>query len=200
MSKTYSMPKSQYDAPDSNNLVYLLNRSFETTGMKLLKIAADEIDRLHDLIREFHPDANLETSVDEPVVVRMAVVLKVVSRYFNVTVTAMTSTARKIEIINARHMAMYVGKTLTDLSFPQVGAWFDRDHTTVMHAYQKIDELVKTNPKIKEHVDNITAMCLSDARLEQARMKEIELCPPKNPNLSLRVKPRKPQILLSPKP
>ena len=164
MSKTYSMPKSQYDAPDSNNLVYLLNRSFETTGMKLLKIAADEIDRLHDLIREFHPDANLETSVDEPVVVRMAVVLKVVSRYFNVTVTAMTSTARKIEIINARHMAMYVGKTLTDLSFPQVGAWFDRDHTTVMHADRKVRQLMTERRSIFNQVTELTNRIKSQAR------------------------------------
>lgn len=198
MSKTYKMPKSQ-EATDSNNLVYLLERSYETTGLKLLKIAAQEIEHLHEIIREFRPEANIDSVIDEPIVIRMAVVMKSVSRYFNVGVTHLTSQSRKLELIHARHVAMYVGKKYTDLSYPQIGAWFDRDHTTVIHAYEKIDNLVSTNPKIKEHVDSVVAMCIEYARLEMVRIKELELCP-QTRNLSLRVKPVKPQMMQSPKP
>lgn len=198
MSKTYRMPKSQETA-DSNNLVYLLQRSHEVTGMKLLKIAADEIERLHEIIREIKPEIDIDASVDEPIVIRMAVVLKSTSKYFNTTVASLTSQARNLELINARHVAMYVAKQHTDLSYPQIGAWFNRDHTTIVHAFQKIDKLVKTNTKIKEHVDAVVAMCVEYSRLEMIHIKELELCPTKK-NLSLRAKPMKPQMLQYPKP
>lgn len=198
MSKTYRMPKSQETA-DSNNLVYLLERSHEVTGMKLLKIAAEEIERLHEIIREIKPDIDIDANVEDPIVIRMSVVLKSTAKFFNTTVAALTSQSRNVQLIHARQIAMYVARENTDLSYPQIGAWFNRDHTTIVHGYQKIDSLIKTNAEIKEHVDAVVAMCVEYARLEMIHIKELELCPPKK-NLSIRVRPTKPQTPQYPKP
>ena len=51
---------------------------------------------------------------------------------------------------------MYLTRELTDLSLPQVGEYFGgKDHTTVLHAYNKIKEDVNKNSETKKLVDNI---------------------------------------------
>jgi chromosomal replication initiator protein len=53
-------------------------------------------------------------------------------------------------------MAMALSKELTNLSLPDIGdAFGGRDHTTVIHACRKIDELVKTDAKIKDDYESL---------------------------------------------
>lgn len=61
------------------------------------------------------------------------------SSYFSVTIDALCSADRSRTLVNARQIAMYLCRELTDLSLPKIGQLFgNRDHTTVMHAYRKI--------------------------------------------------------------
>jgi len=59
--------------------------------------------------------------------------------YFSVSIDALCSADRSRVLVNARQIAMYLCRELTDLSLPKIGQLFgNRDHTTVMHAYRKI--------------------------------------------------------------
>lgn len=59
--------------------------------------------------------------------------------YFSVSLDALCSADRSRVLVNARQIAMYLCRELTDLSLPKIGQLFgNRDHTTVMHAYRKI--------------------------------------------------------------
>jgi chromosomal replication initiator protein len=61
------------------------------------------------------------------------------SRYFNLDSAEVLSMKRDRALVNARHIAMYLCRELTDLSLPRIGNWFGgRDHSTVMHASSKI--------------------------------------------------------------
>ena len=57
------------------------------------------------------------------------------------------------EIASARQIAMYLAKQLTSRSLPEIGRKFDRDHTTVMHAVRKVEELILEDASLAENVD-----------------------------------------------
>ena len=63
--------------------------------------------------------------------------------YFGVTIEQMGSSERSHNVVEARQIAMYLCRELTDLSLPKIGQAFGRDHTTVMHANKKISKLMK---------------------------------------------------------
>ena len=79
---------------------------------------------------------------------------QVVAEYYNITVEDLKSKKRKADIAFPRHGAIYLCRTLTDESFPKIGIQFGgRDHSTVMHSVDKIDNELKTNPQFKDIID-----------------------------------------------
>ena len=82
---------------------------------------------------------------------------KVTAEYYSIKIDDMTAKTRTKEIATARHVAMYLSRALTDASLPKIGREFGgRDHTTVMHANDKITEELKTNPETEEAVKAIS--------------------------------------------
>jgi chromosomal replication initiator protein len=66
------------------------------------------------------------------------------------------SKKRNKEIAHARHVAMYLARTLTSASLPQIGKNFgDRDHTSVLHACNKIKGMVEDDWRFKEEVEQL---------------------------------------------
>ena len=79
---------------------------------------------------------------------------QVVAEYYNITVEDLKSKKRKADIAFPRQVAIYLCRTLTDESFPKIGIQFGgRDHSTVMHSVDKIDNELKTNPQFKDIID-----------------------------------------------
>ena len=54
-----------------------------------------------------------------------------------------------------RQIAMYLAKLLTLRSLPEIGRKFDRDHTTVMHAVRKVEELIQEDQSVAESVESL---------------------------------------------
>lgn len=70
----------------------------------------------------------------------------VVANYYNLTIQEMKSQRRTRNVAYPRQIAMYLSRKLTDMSLPKIGEEFGgRDHTTVIHAYEKISEALKTD-------------------------------------------------------
>ena len=87
---------------------------------------------------------------------------EIVSKYFGVDVKDLKSSKKSNDIVFPRQIAMYLCRTMANASFPKIGDDFGRrDHTTVMHAYKKIDKELKTNPNTKLIVDNVKKNLLS---------------------------------------
>jgi chromosomal replication initiator protein len=75
---------------------------------------------------------------------------KTVADYFKIKVADMYSKKRSRNVARPRQMAMYLARELTDLSFPEIGQSFGgRDHTTVLHACAKIEELKATDQTLR---------------------------------------------------
>lgn len=87
------------------------------------------------------------------------------AEYFQITIEALRSTDRSRVLVNARQIAMYLCRELTDLSLPKIGQQFGgRDHTTVMHAYRKITEQMKTKRETYTQVTELTNRIKQQAR------------------------------------
>ena len=79
-----------------------------------------------------------------------------VASYFSVTVTDLISKRRTRQIAFPRQIAMYLSRELTELSLPMIGDTFGgRDHTTVLHAYDKISREIKTDPVLDKIVNDL---------------------------------------------
>ncbi len=77
--------------------------------------------------------------------------------YFSLTLDDLCSTSRTRQLVNARQIAMYLTRELTDLSLPKIGQAFGgRDHTTVIHATNKIGGLMQERHAIFDQVQELT--------------------------------------------
>ncbi|CAN1484140.1 DnaA ATPase involved in DNA replication initiation [Candidatus Nanopelagicaceae bacterium] len=77
--------------------------------------------------------------------------------YYSFTIDDLCGTSRSRALVNARQIAMYLCRELTELSLPKIGQTFGgRDHTTVMHADRKIRELMAERRSIYNQVNELT--------------------------------------------
>jgi chromosomal replication initiator protein len=79
-----------------------------------------------------------------------------VSEEFGVSLHDLKTRRRNKNIVLPRQVAMYLSRELTELSLPEIGTFFGgKDHTTVLHSYNKIKEDLNTNEALKEKVDRV---------------------------------------------
>lgn len=81
---------------------------------------------------------------------------KVVSKEYDITVEDLNSKKRTRQIAFPRQIAMYITRELTDLSLPKIGEEFGgRDHSTVIHAYDKIEKTMSDDPIFKIKINEL---------------------------------------------
>ena len=86
-----------------------------------------------------------------------------VSKYFNIDLKDLIGNKRSNDLVFPRQIAMYLCRTVPQLSLPQIGKDFgNRDHTTVMHACNKIEKEMKENKNTKLIVESVKNILLSD--------------------------------------
>jgi chromosomal replication initiator protein len=125
-----------------------LNRIFAYTqlvGRPITIEGAQEV--LHDLLRA----NDRRVTIDE--------IQKRVAEHYNIRLADMHSARRARAIARPRQVAMYLCKQLTPRSLPEIGRKFGgRDHTTVMHAVRKIDELRAADRSMNEDIELLRRM------------------------------------------
>jgi chromosomal replication initiator protein len=125
-----------------------LNRiiaNMQLVGREITLETAQE--ELHDLLRS----RERRVTIDE--------IQRRVAEHFNIRFAEMTSARRARAFARPRQVAMYLSKQLTSRSLPEIGRKFGgRDHTTVMHAVRRIEELKDTDPALAEDVELLRRM------------------------------------------
>ena len=90
----------------------------------------------------------------EPKRVKIEDIQRVVARQYNVSRSDLLSSRRTANVVRPRQVAMYLAKTLTLRSLPEIGRRFGgRDHTTVLHAVRKIEGLVGADMALAEEIE-----------------------------------------------
>jgi chromosomal replication initiator protein len=113
--------------------------------------------------RTFEPDLSIERIDEilshlvrqgEPKRVRVEDIQRIVARHFNVPRSDLLSNRRTRTIVRPRQVAMYLAKTLTPRSLPEIGRRFGgRDHTTVLHAVRKIEGEQSKDAKLSQELE-----------------------------------------------
>ncbi|HLS78541.1 MAG TPA: chromosomal replication initiator protein DnaA [Nocardia sp.] len=102
------------------------------------------------VLRDLMPDtATLE--------INAATIMAVTAEYFNTTLDELTGPGKARPLAQARQIAMYLCRELTDLSLPKIGQAFGRDHTTVMYAEKKVRKEMTERRRVYDQVQELTA-------------------------------------------
>ena len=92
----------------------------------------------------------------EPKRIKIEDIQRVVARQYNVSRSDLLSSRRTANVVRPRQVAMYLAKTLTLRSLPEIGLRFGgRDHTAVLHAVRKIEALVSKDTALSEEVESL---------------------------------------------
>jgi chromosomal replication initiator protein len=107
-----------------------------------------DLNLAKQIVKNFVKNSTREISIDY--------IQKLVCDFYNIPVEAVKSKTRKREIVQARQIAMYFTKDLTKSSLKNIGIFFGgRDHSTVIHACQTVNDLIETDKKFRHDVEEI---------------------------------------------
>jgi chromosomal replication initiator protein len=102
---------------------------------------------LSDLIRQHDKKVTIEE------------IMRKVAEHYCLRLSDMTSARRARAVARPRQVAMFLAKTLTAKSLPEIGRRFGgRDHTTVMHAVRKIEQLAESDAQMAEDIELLRRM------------------------------------------
>jgi chromosomal replication initiator protein len=94
-------------------------------------------------------------SNSKPKLVTPSAIKDVVGQYYSIKIEDFNAKKRNKSIVLPRQIAMFLCRELTDLSLPRIGEEFGRDHTTIMHAYEKISTDMKINSQLKSVLEEL---------------------------------------------
>ena len=108
-----------------------------------------DLEIAEDLLQDLLRASDRRTTIDQ--------IQKKVAEHFNVKISDMHSDRRSRPVARPRQIAMFLAKNLTTRSLPEIGRKFGgRDHTTVIHAIKKVQELVKNDSSLSEDIEILT--------------------------------------------
>ena len=98
----------------------------------------------------------LPNEPEEEKVLTVTAIKEIVADNYDLTIGDLEGKSRKKEIARARHIAIYLSRELTDSSYPALGRKFgNRDHSTIMHSYGKIDDMIDDTPLLFEEIKEL---------------------------------------------
>ncbi len=101
-----------------------------------------------DVLRDLIKDTRINLTIEE--------IQRVTCEYFNISEDLVRAKTRKREVVQARQVAMYFSKQLTQHSLKTIGLHFGgRDHSTVIHSCQSVENQMETEPQFAEMLDEI---------------------------------------------
>ncbi|MDH5281313.1 MAG: chromosomal replication initiation protein DnaA, partial [Thermoleophilia bacterium] len=110
------------------------------------------VDLAEHVLKDVYPQGEAAPEVT------ISRIQEAVSQRFGVTLDELVSPRRSQAVAYPRHVAMYLSRELTDSSLPKIGREFGgRDHTTVIHAKDKITRLILEDRSVYNLVQELTA-------------------------------------------
>ena len=134
----------------SDNIRELEGALTRVTAYAALTTQAVTLDLAHEVLRDLLPSPDQRPPTGEEI-------LSMTAAAFGFSPEDMQSPSRRQPLVLSRQIAMYLCRELTDLSLPKIGKLFGgRDHTTVIHAVDKVTRLLPTDPTVFQHVSELS--------------------------------------------
>ncbi|GAB3576633.1 chromosomal replication initiator protein DnaA [Hymenobacter daeguensis] len=153
------MEQDGIDIPPDHVVDYLANSVHtnvrELEGVIASLVAQSSLSR-RDIDLEMVKQALRHIIEEVEAEVNLDFIQKTVAAYFNISVDLLKDKTRKKEVVTARQVAMYFAKHHTSHTLKTIGFHFGgRDHTTVMHSVQTVSDLVDSDKKFRDQVDEL---------------------------------------------
>jgi chromosomal replication initiator protein len=107
------------------------------------------LDLAEDALRDVFPET-------KPRIINVQLIQQTVSEHYNLKVEDLKAKKRTRSISFPRQIAMYITREMTDLSLPKIGEFYGgRDHTTVIHAYDRIANEIALDPELEKTISDL---------------------------------------------
>jgi chromosomal replication initiator protein len=101
----------------------------------------------------------LKNSAKPKKTVSIKEIVKMVSDFYNIDEDSIYNKTRRKEVVKPRQVVMYMLREDFNISFPSIGEKLGgRDHTTVIHSYEKVKEEIKTSPVLLQEINQLRSM------------------------------------------
>ena len=166
--------------PDKETLLSILKMKIEANNLDITNFDDDVLDFIAEKfsknIRELEGAINrllfYSINIDLPLAIESVSsiinvketermlseerIIEVVADYYNLTVSQLKGNVRTSQLALARHISMYLIRTMLDVPFKKIGQTFGgKDHSTVMSAVEKVESNLKTNPQLSQAIHEI---------------------------------------------
>ena len=142
----------------ASNIRELEGALIRVSAFASLQRAPADVQMAEYVLKDLFPDGRDR-------IISVQDIIDEVAAYFSITAEELCSASRSRQLVNARQIAMYLTRELTDLSLPRIGRAFgNRDHSTVMHATQKITGLMTERRATYDQVQELTNRVTSTTR------------------------------------
>lgn len=118
---------------------------------QILNIDFKDLNSYSRIVNSVLSDMKIENEKNVPI--EPSFILNYVAKKFKIEEKDIVGTDRSSNISLARHISMYIIRELTELSYPNIGAYFGKDHTSVIYACRKMRESTNKDPVLKRNVD-----------------------------------------------
>ncbi len=142
-----------------NNILELiaskLKLSIRDLDGAIRKLAANQIleeekitvNMAQNVINEYDNSSNLEVDVKK--------IKKLIAAQFNIKISLLSEANRSKDVAHARQVAMYLAKTLTDLSLPKIGQEFKKNHATVIYAIKSVEKMIEQDDAFADKIESL---------------------------------------------
>ena len=153
--------KKNYNTTSENFKVDLNRKTGEIKVYIQKEVLASDDDIEDDMIqisleeaKKFEPAIEVGDILNiEDLAITKDKIISEVSAFYNVNSEEIKGKKRTSNIVNARFVAIYLLRTLTEMSSPEIGKEFQRDHTTVLNAETKISDRLKNDPQLEYEIN-----------------------------------------------
>ena len=131
-----------------NNIRQLEGTVKKIEALKKVYGVMPTFEQVQDIVKDV-------TSDSLPVSVVINNIFSTVSNTYGVSIDEIKSTNRSSNISQARNICMYVIKTVTGITLKEIGAFFGKDHSTVLHSIKRVENAIESDQTFKNTINNI---------------------------------------------
>ena len=129
----------------------VLNKILFYREAKKVELSVKEVE---EIIKKSVKDFSQRVSEDQ--------ILKAVAEFYNVAPEELVGRVRKKEVVEPRQVAMFLIRDILEMSYPHIGEKLGRDHTTAIHAVEKISQEINKNSSLSQKINLIKELVFKD--------------------------------------
>ena len=152
-----------YDYEIPNDVINYIANNIKS-NVRELEGALNKVIASYKLKSNFNADIQIDMTLaqealkdtissDKPTIITPNLILEVVANYYNIDPDDISSKKRNAEFVMPRHIFMFLCRDMTDITLKQIAVLLERDHSTILHGVNKIENEIRKNREMKDTIE-----------------------------------------------